>query len=80
VSIKKSLHKIGILNEFFIFLIKSNLPRKKSSSVKTERAEAPLSIYILAIFNGSKLLTSKPADGLAFLISAIIEILLSLFL
>jgi hypothetical protein len=53
--------------------MKSNFPKKYFSSVRTDKHVAPLSMYSLAIFNGLKFLTKIPAEGLAFLISEIIE-------
>ena len=63
-----------------ILLIWIKLPKKKSSSVKTDKQVALLSLYILAILTGSYSLIITPADGLAFLISAIIENLFSFIL
>ena len=48
-------------------------PKKKSSSVKTDKQVTLLLLYTLAISTGSYSLIIIPADGLAFLISAIIE-------
>ena len=55
-------------------------PKKKSSSVSTDKQVTLLSLYIWAMFTGSYSSIIIPAEGLAFLISATIEILLSLML
>ena len=51
----------------------SNLPKKKSSSVRIDKKGAPFSMYDFAISMWLKLFLRMPAEGLAFLISAIIE-------
>ena len=54
------------------------LPKKNLSSVNTDKHVAPPSTYCLAILIGLKFFVKIPFDGLAFFISAIIEILLFL--
>ena len=54
-------------------LICIKFPKKKSSSVKTDKQVTLFELYILAILTGLYSLIIMPADGLAFLISAIIE-------
>ena len=51
------------------------LPKKNLSSVNTDKQIAPLFEYKSAIFIWLKFSTIIPAEGLAFLISAIKEIL-----
>jgi hypothetical protein len=56
------------------------LPKKNLSSVNTDKHVAPPSTYCLAILIGLKFFVKIPFEGLAFFISAIIEILLFLIL
>ena len=64
----------------FICCINFLLPKKNLSSVNTDKHEAPPSIYCLAISLGLNFFFRIPFEGLAFLISAIIEILFFLIL
>ena len=50
------------------------LPKKNLSSVNTDKQVAPPSTYCLAILIGLKFFIKIPFEGLAFFISAIIEI------
>ena len=72
----KSFLKIGSEVTFLTFFKCSMLPIKKSSSVKIDRADAPLSSYSFAFCTGSKFSAIIPALGEAFFISAIMASLL----
>ena len=51
------------------------MPKKNLSSVNTDKQVAPPSTYCFAILIGLKFFVKIPFEGLAFFISAIIEIL-----